>query len=258
MAAEPRDEFYIGWEPHAPAGIRSRLRLAVAALAAFALLLAVALSSLQNPLPVSSFEFGTTREFVGWVAETPYPALLVAAQGPATHPVRFSRYTLAESGTKFGAQQLASGFDGQLVRLQGTLIYRNDQTMIDVVPGSLTPVSEPAETQSDGRGEELGRFTLRGEIVDTKCYFGVMNPATGKVHRACAARCISSGIPPALLLRDRGAGSATLLLVDSGGANVNERVLHMVAESVEITGRVKRLENILVLYADPEHYRRLN
>lgn len=254
MAASKRDEFYIGWEPRAAPGIRSHTRWVVALLAALALLVALALSSLQNPFPVSSFEFGTTREFVGWVDETPYPTLLVAAPGPAS----FSRYTLAESGTKFGAQELVSGFGGQLVRLQGTLIYRGDQTMIDVVPGSLARVSDPVATGTDGRGEELGSFTLRGEIVDTKCYYGVMNPATGKVHRACATRCISSGAPPALLLRDRGARAATLLLVDSKGASVNKRVLDMVAESVEITGRVKRLDNILVLYADPEQYRRLN
>jgi hypothetical protein len=29
-------------------------------------------------------------------------------------------------------------------------------------------------------------MTLTGEIVDSKCYLGVMNPGQGKVHRDCA------------------------------------------------------------------------
>ncbi len=43
---------------------------------------------------------------------------------------------------------------------------------------------------------DLGAVTLTGEIVDTKCHLGVMNPGEGKVHRDCAVRCISGGAPP--------------------------------------------------------------
>ena len=43
---------------------------------------------------------------------------------------------------------------------------------------------------------DLDTFTLIGEIVDSKRYLGVMNPGNGKVHRDCAVRCLSGGIPP--------------------------------------------------------------
>lgn len=60
-----------------------------------------------------------------------------------------------------------------------------------------------------------------GELVDTKCYFGVMRPATGKVHRACAVRCLDGGVPPGLLLRTGdGADRVVLLAGEEGRAPV--------------------------------------
>ena len=82
--------------------------------------------------------------------------------------------------------------------------------MIELLSGSLalqssTPVSQFDET-------ELGEVTIIGEIVDSKCYLGVMNPGRTKVHRDCATRCISGGIPPMLVTAD-----ATYLLVGTDG-----------------------------------------
>jgi hypothetical protein len=58
----------------------------------------------------------------------------------------------------------------------------------------------------------LGKSAFVGELVDTKCFLGVMRPATGKVHRGCAVRCLSDGAPPALLVRDeQSLGTAVLL-----------------------------------------------
>ena len=81
--------------------------------------------------------------------------------------------------------------------------------------------------------------------------------AQGKPHRSCAARCISGGIPPVLLVKDPDGNSNHLLLVSADGRTVNQQVLPLVAEPVEITGRVMRLGGQLVLQANPETYRRL-
>lgn len=45
-------------------------------------------------------------------------------------------------------------------------------------------------------------MTLEDEIIDPKCYFGVI-PGKGKIHRSCAIRCISDGIPPVLATTDK-------------------------------------------------------
>ena len=96
---------------------------------------------------------------------------------------------------KHGADTLVAAFEGKHVRLQGQLIYRDGQTMVEIDPKTITamePTENPALETAD-----LGTATLTGEIVDSKCYLGVMNPGRGKVHRDCAARCLSGGIPPA-------------------------------------------------------------
>jgi hypothetical protein len=68
--------------------------------------------------------------------------------------------------------------------------------------------------------ETLGLQELTGELVDTKCYFGVMRPAVGKVHRGCAVRCLSGGIPPGLLVRNGNESSTVYLLEDRDGLAV--------------------------------------
>jgi hypothetical protein len=93
--------------------------------------------------------------------------------------------------------------------------------------------------------------TLAGEIVDSKCYLGVMNPGNGKVHRDCAARCISGGIPAAFVVKDAAGVSKTLVLSNAG------RLLEFVAEPVEISGRLFRSNGMLKLRADPGSIRRL-
>jgi hypothetical protein len=50
--------------------------------------------------------------------------------------------------------------------------------------------------------EDLGAFTLVGEIVDSKCYLGIMNPGETNPHRECAALCIRGGIPPLIIAHD--------------------------------------------------------
>src|SRR6266511_5317835 len=99
--------------------------------------------------------------------------------------------------------------------------------------------------------ESLGEHTLVGEIVDSKCYLGVMNPGALTPHRACAIRCISGGIPPVLLVRRSNGPALYFLLVSREGQPVNKEVLNLGAEPVEITGEVEREGNLLILRADP-------
>jgi hypothetical protein len=97
---------------------------------------------------------------------------------------------------------------------------------------------------------------LRGEIVDSKCYLGVMNPGDGKVHRDCAARCISGGIPPALVARDRDGRVRLVPITGPGGVSINARVLPYVAEPVFVRGSLFRLGHQLRIEAAPENIRR--
>jgi hypothetical protein len=93
---------------------------------------------------------------------------------------------------------------------------------------------------------------LVGQIVDSKCFFGVMKPGELAPHRACAVRCISGGIPPVLVVRDAEGSAAYYLLADEDGRAVNERVLDKIAVPVSVAGELVRHGDLLVLRARPE------
>ena len=130
--------------------------------------------------------------------------------------------------------------------------------MIEVVEGTISRASIPGEPIPASAIEDLGTWTLSGEIVDGKCFLGVMNPGRLDVHRACAIRCISGGIPPLLYARDASGREAQIVLVSSTGAPVNGDVLDVVALPVSVTGRLERRDDLFYLYADPKEYRRLD
>jgi hypothetical protein len=83
-----------------------------------------------------------------------------------------------------------------------------------------------------------------------------MNPGALTPHRACAIRCISGGIPPVLLVRQTNGSPLYFLLVSGDGKPLNKQVLNMVAEPVEITGKVEHQGELLILRADPATYLR--
>jgi hypothetical protein len=203
---------------------------------------------------VKVFEWGKPGAFEGWIEAKPAPSLLVRRPGAADPAALWTRYLLVRPG-KHGAAAEASEYDGNRVSLEGALIYRDDQAMIEIVPGSLRRAAGPGPGP-DGAFESLGERTLTGEIVDSKCFLGVMSPGDTKPHRACAARCIAGGIPPVFLVRRPDGRAVYLLLLSRGGKAVNREVLPLVAEPLEITGTVERHHDLLVLKADPSTYRR--
>src|SRR5437016_14543374 len=124
--------------------------------------------------------------------------------------------------------------------LKGTLIYRGNQTMIETKSEWIQANEKSSAPVAVPQMLGLGKQTLVGEIVDSKCFLGVMNPGQLTPHRACAIRCISGGVPPVLLGRPEDGSAVYVLLVSADGKPVNKQVLNMVAEPLEITGDVER------------------
>jgi hypothetical protein len=253
------DEFYIGWEDKAPPVLSQRVRRGVVFLLALATVLGVLLAVAQRTIGVSVFEWGQVKSFSGILRSQPCPHLLVPRPGVGGRQASYSSYYLVKP-FKFGLDaETVSRLDGQAVSLKGTLIYRGSQTMIEVADDSIKPADAPEKARSTAPFAlpvTLGQQTLTGEIVDSKCYLGVMNPGALTPHRACAIRCISGGIPPVLLVRQANGPALYFLLVSRDGRPVNKQVLNLVAEPVQITGEVQRQGELLILRADPITYRR--
>ena len=249
------DEFYIGWEAKAAPSIGKTVRKVVMALLFLALLAPLVLAVSQRMIGASVFEWGTHKNFSGILRTLPYPHLLVPRPGNAGGLPHFSAYYLV-APWKFGLKpETIAPLDGNSVTLKGTLIYRGSQTMIEVLPGSIQTTNLVGASLP--QTVPLGKQTLVGEIVDSKCFLGVMNPGQLTPHRACAIRCISGGVPPVLLVRQKGSPAICLLLVSADGKPVNKQVLGMVAEPLEITGELERQGELLILRADPATYRKL-
>jgi hypothetical protein len=232
------------------------MRQVVLALAIGAPLVAAALALGTGPFAPSSFEFGTERDFAGRIEARPYPVLVAHGSEDGVPFVELTRIALVAPG-KHGADPLVTAFDGRRVKLRGTRIHREGQTMVEVVPGSIVPDDPAGRNESlppASRITDLGETTVSGEIVDSKCFLGVMNPGNLEVHRACAIRCISGGIPPMLYARDASGREAHLLLVSAEGKPVNREVLDLVARPVRITGRLERRDDLFYLYSDPGRY----
>lgn len=227
-------EFFVGYLA-TPPGARRFVRRAVAAIVAGAAAAALALAILQGPFSPSTFEFGRPRSAAGTVARTPYPVL--DAAGGST--------PLVGEG-KHGADAEAAPFVGRPVGLLGTRIERRGTTMLEIESGSIVPEGSPPP---DARDEDLGEVSLSGEVVDSKCFLGVMNPGNLETHRACAIACIRGGIPPMLYAYDRAGREAHVLLVDAQGGPMNARVLPLVARPVTVEGRLSRRGGILYLRA---------
>ena len=259
------NEFYIGWEAKAAPEIGRRVRWTSALLLVFVLSAAAILAGAQRLVGTSVFEWGKTKTFAGILKLEPYPHLLVPRPGQPGELPSFSAYYLV-APWKFGLQKdKLLNFDSKPVSLKGTLIFRESQAMIEVKPDSITlasglPQAVSVASAIENQKPEIKNsppVTLRGEIVDSKCFLGVMNPGQLTPHRACAIRCISGGVPPVLLVQRDGEPAKYFLLVSADGKPVNKQVLDFVAEPVEITGQLDQQGDLAILRADPKSYRRL-
>jgi hypothetical protein len=224
-------EFYVGYLPM-PGGLKKTIRRGVVALGVVIVTAATILVAGQHPFAPSTFEFQRYRDFRGTLLSGPYPALAIPGQGLP--------WLLVGPG-KHGVGDLRQ-LDRHDVQLRGERIFRGEDHMIELLAGSL---GTGGAGGSLAYAVDLGQVQLTGEIVDSKCYFGVMNPGSGKVHRDCAVRCISGGIPPAFLVRDARGRTATLLL-----ANWKRELLDHIAEPVTLRGRLARSSGRLTLYQE--------
>jgi hypothetical protein len=255
MSSDDRDEFFIGYDPPLPSRLSTFItRVVVTGTAAIGLG-AATIGAGHVRLDGGSFEFGRIRTTNGTIVTRPYPALVEDGTGDSG---RARPWTLLVALGKHGADALVRGLDDHRVTIQGTRIERGGMRMIEVRPGSIARAGEPltsvAVSDSFDRRQAV---TLRGEIVDSKCFLGVMTPGDGRTHAACASLCLRGGIPPALLVRDRAGRSALYLLEDPKGDGLALRAAEIAGEPVDMRGVIGQRGSWRILRTDPSTWSRL-
>jgi hypothetical protein len=248
------DEFFIGYAPPMPPRLVRFVTRIVIGLACGVFAWGVIVASGHVPLEGGTFEFGHPQQFAGTIVERPYPALWLDDTD-----LNATAHLLLVAPGKHGADELVHGLNGRHLVLSGTRVRRGTHTMIEVEPASLTlgeALASPVATRTpDAAPSGGGPVTIRGEIVDSKCFLGVMVPGSGKTHTDCASLCLRGGIPPALFVQDHAGDSALMLLTGTSGEAIGARAFQFAGEAVEMTAILQRQGGWLVLRTDPATWR---
>jgi hypothetical protein len=259
-----QNEFYIGWQPKAPASFAKHMKRVLFLLFPLAMILGYLLSTSQKKFSTANFEFGKTTEVKGVYYNSPVPRLKVIDKNNLSITIPLVGYGKhgAETAIMELEKEKGVSFNGKELTLKGTLIYGDGKTLLQINKNE-NPIVSISNTLISGSevlplGKDLGWATIRGEIIDPKCYFGVMKPGEGKVHRDCAIRCILGGIPPVLHVQNEKGESNYYLLVGPNGEKMNEDVQDFVAEPVSIEAKVVQQDDWIILYARKESIKRVS
>ncbi|MEM9054379.1 MAG: hypothetical protein AAGB16_03555 [Pseudomonadota bacterium] len=247
-----KNEFFIGWAETPKVDRRFFFGAGLGLLAGTAAI-AGTVAALQRPVGPGTWAMGEIKEWRGIATAEPY-AMLRTLDLDGT-----PRTALLGCQGKCGVSAKIGALAGKPVIVKGSLIQRGPHTMIAVIDG-LDWIREDAEGAVGDLAfptpQPVTQVTLRGEILDSKCWFGAMRPSEGKVHKACASLCIRGGIPPAFYVEDRKDQKA-LMIMTSGGLGHNQDLLEYVADPVEINGQVQRFGDLFLLDAPVSAIRRV-
>lgn len=221
----PRDEFYVGYLPLPPQIGRS-IVLSVCLLALASLGAAFAIAATHRPAGEGVWDTGHEVRLTGFLRVSPYPYLTLKDG---------SIVFLVELGKKGARQRAAALGDGPAI-CRGWAITRDGRRILELAPEPHAISHDGGRRAAPASRVPRGPVEFTGEIVDYKCYLGAMKPGDGKGHKACAALCISNGIPPVLVSRTA-TGTEYLVLTDpTGTLAFNEGAAPLAGEPVIVTG----------------------
>ncbi len=259
------NEFYIGWMPKAPDGFAAHIRKVVIAILILVVTTGIVLALQQRKFSTSGFEFGQLTEVKGIYRQFPVPSLKVMTQQDAFGNSSFITMPLTGYG-KFGAEAAIAELektnntilDKKEITIRGTLLYSDGKTLlqIDKNDDPLIEVGETEAVHSIPLIKELGTVQLTGEVLDPKCYFGVMKPGHGKPHRDCAIRCIAGGMSPVFWVKNEKGESDYYLLLDENGEKMNDALKDHVAEPVSLEARAVQFDDWIILYVNKNSIKR--
>jgi hypothetical protein len=247
---ELSEEFFVGYLNDIPVHTKGFLKKIALGLLTFVIVLAPLLSFNQKSFSDANFDFGIFTTLEGSLFLTPFPHLKLTTSS-------INESCLLVGAGKMGAESALQHFEeklgpleGKHVRLKGQLIHGHGKRLMQISKDDVPEiVSNEINVLSSLNFETA---SLEGEIIDPKCFFGVMKPGEGKPHRSCAIRCISGGIPPVLHTEKN-----SYILLDENKHPINSEVLGLIGDVVTLKGSVATLDNWQILLLAPEQVKEL-
>jgi hypothetical protein len=241
---------YVGYRPLS-AKQRHTLALLVPALLALLAFIAFVLAASQRDPGSGSWDLRIT-EHTGSLTRSPVPILWIDnAQGSPTPML------LVEEG-KHGAHARCDRLITQPenyatthpITIRASTLQRESLLIAELAAADagLRPATGPSPAAPPLILGE--RTTLRGEIIDAKCYAGAMTPGDRKAHKACATLCISNGIPAILAVRSADATIAYLCIAPNADI-LDADSLSKVGEPVEVTGTLGTMGPLHTITIEP-------
>lgn len=256
-----KNDFYVGYLPKAPTRLAVWLRLVIAVLLLLPALLAVLVAGNQNHFASTNFEYGQPTTLKGKVSLAPVPRLTIKS-GQDQQGLPVVKSLLLVNFGKSGVTEIFQDLEKELGRplddfeftLSGTLIYGEGKAVFELTDQRASildyiPLDEPYPRV---RMKDLDEQSIYGEIIDPKCYFGVMKPGFGKVHRSCAIRCIAGGISPVMVKKNADGSKQFVLLVSSNNTTNNYAISRLAGKKVTISGHLNQVDDWLVLNYDQQ------
>jgi hypothetical protein len=248
--SEMDEEFYVGYFPEAPAGISSVIRKVIVATGIAVMIVAVSLTISQRPFSTAEFDYGVPTSVSGFLFTSPVPHVRVP-MGKNQNGTEVYKTILLVGAGKYGVSELIDeiretqqNIEGKFSTLTGFLIYGDGKAVLQINDIKDVKIMEEKFQPADVTKTSKGKMAIvSGEIVDPKCYFGVMKPGEGKPHRSCAIRCISGGIPPVFHSTD----NTYFLLVDENFSSLNTVVLPLVGDHLRLDGEVVQFDDWKIL-----------
>ncbi len=243
--------FYIGWQPIANKVFSLFAKKVSAIIICIALVAVFLISFNQKHIAPSQFIFDDKKEYAGQLILKPFPALrTVTGKDVYGNPI-IKTYPLINIW-KFGADSLVKNIltntEAAAVVLKGDILKRDSVEEIVLNYGATAIQLKNKNSSLDKIKMADGKDTIiNGEIIDPKCYFGAMNPGEGKPHRSCAIRCIEGGIMPMVTYKGINGKMNYAILLGEKGETLNNVIAYAVAEPVQLTGKLYKLDNWNIL-----------
>jgi hypothetical protein len=253
------NEFYVGYLLKAPRQIACASKRAIIILFTVMIGVAAITALEQKEFSPGSFEYGLQTAMDGYLFTKPVPHIQVPLGKNIWNKELYQTVLLVGSGKAgadnfvFSHRPLQKKVEGTKVRLTGSLIYSDGKTLLQVEEASNLEYLEGKLAAASVQGDQE-KIVVSGEIVDPKCFFGVMKPGEGKTHRSCAIRCIAGGIPPVF----KTDSSGYFLLVNENNERVSSEIVNIVGDHVVLEGVTRHLNDWRLLQIDSEKIRKLS
>ena len=218
----------------------------------FILTAAILFSFSQKPFKNSTFELSSNTKISGTYHENPYPMLRVEIAENTFKNILLLGFGKSSANPFLEKlQDEVKDLNNKTLSIEGNLIYYNGKTLLQITDEEKVILVNDTGQNLPNR-KIISEMTLQGEIIDPKCYFGVMKPGFGKIHRSCAVRCISGGIPPVFATSDENNISKYYLITDIDGKAMRKDILSFIGKPCQIKGIVEKIDDWYFFKIDPQ------